>query len=297
MAGGFQFCIFDPEGDYENLEDAIGVGDVKLPPSEEQVGELLQNPAHNVVVNTLGVGLNERPSFFIQLAPKLVSLKARTGRPHWLIVDEAHHLMPAAQNSNSVSLPKEGTILITVHPDEIAEDALKTLNVIIALGPQALSILEQISQIIGDPLPEFSMKPPSENEALLWQRSPTSIIKTIRADKPKQQHKRHTRKYALGDLSEEFCFYFRGPKGALRLKAQNLMIFLQIAEGVDDPTWMHHLKKKHYSDWFKTHIKDDVLAEAAVKIESNKALSPAESRQAIADLIKKRYTAPASAKD
>jgi len=296
VLNSFQFCIFDPEGDYEKLEDAIGVGDGKLPPSQEQVIELLQDPSHSVVVNTLGVELKERPSFFIQLAPKLVSLKASTGRPHWLIIDEAHHLIPAVQNNTSVSLPKEGTILITVHPDEIAADALKALNVIIILGPKAPAILEQMSQIIGEPLPHL-VRSPSENELLSWQRTPTSIIKIIKADKPKQQHKRHTRKYAHGDLDEEFCFYFRGPNDTLHLKAQNLMIFLQIAEGVDDATWMYHLQRKDYSDWFRIHIKDDSLAEAATQIESDHSLSAVQSRQAIADLVKKRYTAPASAQE
>lgn len=296
-ANGFQFCIFDPEGDYEKLENALGVGGVKLAPIQEQVIELLQDPAHNVVVNTLGVDLNDRPSFFVQLAPKLLSLKASTGRPHWLIIDEAHHLIPAAQNHISVPLPKEGTILITVHPDEIAADALKTLTIIIALGPQALTILEKVSQIIGEPLPSSSIKAPSDNEVLIWQRLPISIIKTIKPDKPKQQHKRHTRKYAEGDLSDEFCFYFRGPKDALNLRVQNLMIFLQIAEGVDDETWMHHLRRKDYSDWFRVHIKDDNLADAAARIENDRSLSAIQSKHAIADLIKKRYTAPASAKN
>lgn len=38
---GLQFCIFDSEGDYEKLENARGVGDIKSPPSLEQVCELL----------------------------------------------------------------------------------------------------------------------------------------------------------------------------------------------------------------------------------------------------------------
>lgn len=294
VANGFQFCVFDPEGDYENLENAIGVGEIKSPPSQKQVIELLEDPARNVVVNTLGVELKDRPSFFVQLSSKLMSLKASTGRPHWLIIDEAHHLMPTAQNNTSISLPKEGVILITVHPDEIAIDALKTLNVIITLGSQAPTILKKMSQIIGEPLPDSSIKAPSDSEVLIWERKPTSVIKTIKADKPKQQHKRHIRKYAMGDLSEEFCFYFRGPKDELNLKAQNLMIFLQIAEGVDDATWMHHLRQKDYSNWFQTHIKDDTLAEAAAQIEGDSSLSAAESRLAIFDLIKSRYTAPAS---
>lgn len=297
VANDFQFCIFDPEGDYEKLENAIGVGEFKSPPLQQQVIDLLQDPLQNVVVNTLGVELKDRPSFFIKLAPQILSLKASTGRPHWLIIDEAHHLIPAAQNHISIQLPKDGTILITVHPDEIAADALKALSIIITLGPQALSILEKVSQILGESLPGSSFRKPSDDELLIWQRSPISMIKTIRADKPKQQHKRHTRKYAEGDLSDEFCFYFRGPYNALNLRAQNLMIFLQIADGIDNATWMHHLRQKDYSDWFRIHIKDDILAEAASAIENNHTLSPIESRQAIADLVKKRYTAPASAKN
>lgn len=294
---GFQFCIFDPEGDYEKLENAIGVGDGKSIPSQEQVLELLQDPTRSVVVNTLGVELKERPTFFLQLAPRLVSLKGRTGHPHWLIIDEAHHLMPAAQKDSSVSLPKEGTILITVHPGEIDENALKDLSVMIIFGPKAPTTLKMISRIIGDPLPALPVSAPKENEVLIWQRHPASIIKIVRVEKPKQQHKRHTRKYAEGNLSDEFCFFFKGPNNALNLKAQNLMIFLQIAEGVDDATWMHHLQKKDYSDWFRNHIKDNKLAEATVQIENDQSLSPAQSRQAIADLVRKDYTAPASTSD
>jgi hydroxymethylpyrimidine pyrophosphatase-like HAD family hydrolase/energy-coupling factor transporter ATP-binding protein EcfA2 len=295
-ANGFQFCIFDPEGDHENLENAITIGEIKSPPSKKQVMDILRDPTRNVIVSTLGIELSERPSFFIQLSPQLISLKANCGRPHWLIIDEAHHLIPAAKES-IISLPKEGVILITVHPNEIAVETLKALNVVISLGPHAWDILEQVSQIIGESLSDFSDQTPSENELLIWQRTPTSMIKILKAKQPKQEHKRHTRKYAEGDLSEEFCFYFRGPNNALHLKAQNLIIFLQISEGIDDATWMYHLKRNDYSDWFRTHIKDNALAEAAKQIEQDTSLSANQSKQAIANLVKERYTAPASAKD
>ena len=42
-------------------------------------------------------------------------------------------------------------------------------------------------------------------------------------------------------------FYFRGPENALNLRAQNLMIFLQMAAGVDEATWLHHLHAGDYS--------------------------------------------------
>src|SRR5688572_22435083 len=90
---GFQFCIFDPEGDYDDLENAVAVGDAATAPENQQVMKLLARPDSNVVVNTLGMTLRERPDFFASLYPELAGLRARTGRPHWLIVDEAHHLI------------------------------------------------------------------------------------------------------------------------------------------------------------------------------------------------------------
>jgi len=50
---------------------------------------------------------------------------------------------------------------------------------------------------------------------------------------------RHHRKYAEGDLRWH-SFYFRGPDGRHNLKAQNLAIFCQIAQGIDEETWLFH---------------------------------------------------------
>jgi hypothetical protein len=38
-------------------------------------------------------------------------------------------------------------------------------------------------------------------------------------------------------------FYFRGPDDKLKLRAQNLAVFVQLAEGVDDETWLFHLRQ------------------------------------------------------
>jgi hypothetical protein len=41
--------------------------------------------------------------------------------------------------------------------------------------------------------------------------------------------------------------YFRGPRAALDLRAQNLSTFLQLAGGVDDDAWLNHLRAGEYS--------------------------------------------------
>ena len=71
--------------------------------------------------------------------------------------------------------------------------------------------------------------------------------------------------------------------------------FEQLAEGVDDDTWMHHLRTGDYSRWFREGTKDEELAREAELIEHDRSLSPRDSRQRILAAIDKRYTAPPDA--
>ena len=66
-----------------------------------------------------------------------------------------------------------------------------------------------------------------------------------------------------------------------------------MAEGIDDQTWMHHLRAGEYSQWFGEAIKDDELAAETRAVELNEALSAQESRERIKEIVERRYTAPA----
>ena len=86
-------------------------------------------------------------------------------------------------------------------------------------------------------------------QALLWERGSGRDPAQVRVVQPELQRRRHARKYSEGELGEDRSFYFRGPDGALSLRVQNLSLFLQIAAGVDDRTWLHHLRAGDYSAW------------------------------------------------
>jgi hypothetical protein len=110
--------------------------------------------------------------------------------------------------------------------------------------------------------------------------------------KSKQQHLRHTRKYAEGRLGEDISFYFRGRDNALNLRAYNLASYLELAKGVDDATWLFHLKRGDYTRWFRDIIKDEELADEA---QSAEAIADSnESRAALTEAIKKRYVVNAA---
>jgi len=136
--------------------------------------------------------------------------------------------------------------------------------------------------------------PSDDDEVLFWRPHGERVPRKVKPLRSKQSHKRHTRKYASGTLGEDISFYFRGPKGNLNPRAQNLLIFVQISDGVDDATWEHHLRSGDYSSWFRAVIKDQELADEAAAIEQDTKLSPDESRRLIREAVTRRYTAPAT---
>ncbi len=292
---GYQFCIVDPEGDYALLEGSIVLGDKERPPTVAGALEVLEQPNRNVVVNLLGLALAERPAFFSRLLPGLQDLRSRTGRPHWIVVDEAHHLLPAPSDLVSVTLPRtlSGMMLVTVHPEHVSPAVLASIDIVLAIGRSADETLRAFGEAVGAPPPATLPGTAGPGEALLWRRRPEARDPVwVRTLAPKSEHRRHVRKYATGELGEDKSFYFRGPAGQLNLRAQNLALFIQLAEGVDDETWLHHLQIQDYSRWFREAIKDEDLAAEAAGVERQTGLAPEQSRELIKAAIERRYTMP-----
>lgn len=293
--GGYQYCLFDPEGDYEGIEGAIVLGNSDHAPSEQEIMQVLQKPSENVVVNLLGVPLADRPGFFSRLLPRLQELRVSRGRPHWLIVDEAHHLLPSDWAKAGLTLPQhwDNLLMITVHPSQVAAAALQSVNVVIAVGASPEHTLAEFCQSVGRACPEAQGGDLEKQEAMVWFVDREQQPIRYRVALASAERKRHRRKYSEGELGEDASFYFRGPERKLNLRAQNLQIFTQMADGVDDETWLHHLRQGDYSRWFREAIKDEELARVAANVEQQKDVSPKDSRGAIKSAIEQRYTSAA----
>src|SRR5262249_27555498 len=91
---------------------------------------------------------------------------------------------------------------------------------------------------------------------------------------------------AVHGFDEARSFYFRGPDHALNLRAQTLPLFLQIAHGVDDATFLHHLRAGDYSGWFRDTVRDAALADATARIEESGADDVAQSRLALDEAVR-----------
>ena len=278
MAAGYQCCIVDSEGDYGGFEGLVSVGTQERAPAVGEILELLAKPSVHVAVSLVAVPVNDRPAFFATLNPRLQELRARTGRPHWIVIDEAHHLFPASWQPAPLTLPRElgGVLMVTANPQQVSPAMLETVDTALAVGKTPERALQPFGRV-----------PPVEiedGEVLAWSNGQAEPLRLVQG----KAQVRHRRKYAAGDLGGE-AFVFRGPQGKLKLRARNLDMFLQMAEGVDEETWMHHLAQRDYSKWFRTVVKDDGLAAEAEQIESG---GGPESRDRIRDAIGKRYTLP-----
>ena len=285
----YQCCIIDPEGDYESLEQAVILGDMNHTPTSKEVFNILENPDTNLVINLVGLAIQERPSFFKNIFTDLQDFRARTGRPHWIVLDETHHLMPAELDTPFSSPSPHSLLMITVHPDHMAADALAAIACVVVIGKSPGERLEAFTNSVGDSLPSFEDHHIQPGEAIFWERYGGALPVRFRIHPNRSERRRHRRKYAEGELGPDRSFYFQGPEGKLNLRAQNLMVFLQLAEGLDPETWMYHLKRHDYSSWARDCIKDKTLASEIREIESNEPLEHGHSLARIKAAIASRY--------
>jgi hydroxymethylpyrimidine pyrophosphatase-like HAD family hydrolase len=291
---GYQCCILDAEGDWTEFERTVLIGEARRAPTVHEVVHALSLPGEQVVVNLVAVRHDDRPRYFAALLPRIQEMRASLGRPHWLVVDEAHHFLPtlAQPALEALSADLSGVAAITVSPGELARPFLERVEAALAVGPHAEETLAAFCAARGLPTPRAVRRRMEKGEAFLWRAGEEALL-WVRLARTRAPHQRHVRKYAEGELPPDRSFYFRGPEKKLNLRAQNLKAFEQLAEGVDDVTWLHHLRRGDSSRWFREEIKDEDLAREAERIEQDESLSPQESRERIRAAIDKRYTLPA----
>jgi hypothetical protein len=180
---------------------------------------------------------------------------------------------------------------ITTKPELLHQSLLDQATTIMAVGQAPHETIHNYASCIKAGLPEIPIADLQKGEALVWHRPSGEAPFLIRTLVPQKILQRHKRKYAIGDMGPD-SFIFTGPEAKLHLKASNLLRFVEIAEGVDDDTWLFHLQRHDYSTWMRNSVNDETLAEQVEKIE-DKEPDAVASRDAIAQLVKLHYTGPA----
>src|SRR5262249_1821204 len=139
-------------------------------PSEGEILTALEKPSANVVASLIGLPLQDRPGFFAALLPRLQELRVQTGRPHWILPDETHHLLPVDWQPAPTMRREElsGMICAPVHPAPVSPAVLATVTVMAALGEDPAGAIGDFARAIHRPPPRVTGKMPASGEALLW---------------------------------------------------------------------------------------------------------------------------------
>lgn len=288
----YQVCLIDPEGDYSTVRGVTPLGNPQRAPSVNEVLSVLEEPAVNLSVNLLGLPLEDRPLYFSQLIPGLLALRVRTGRPHWIVLDEAHHMLPQ-EWGHAASMPQKlgESVLVTVHPDHVTPAVLAPIDVVVAIGHSPERTLGTFARATGHSLPWPAGLESEPGKVVAWFVSDAEAPFAMRPQPGRAERIRHLRKYAEGNMRYR-SFFFRGPDSRHNLRAQNLAVFCQMAEGIDESTWMFHLRNGDYSRWFRDAVKDNYLADEMQRIERRNDLSPEQARHLVRELVAARYTLP-----
>ncbi|HZR69984.1 MAG TPA: HAD family hydrolase [Burkholderiales bacterium] len=285
----YQVCVIDPEGDYVNLQTLVTIGDQHRAPAVAEIMAVLRDPYVHANASLLGIPLADRPAYFADLIPHLQAMRIRTGRPHWLVVDEAHHLLPGHWGHTPQLLSE--SLFLTVHPDRLARSVLASIDVVVAVGSSPDRTLREFTATRGLPPVELPGPCTAKDCVACWFVRSGEAPFAMHVIPGQAERIRHHRKYAEGDVRYK-SFYFRGPAGKHNLKAQNLNVFCQIAEGIGEETWMFHLRRHDYSRWMRDVIKNRDLAAAVQDIEQRGDLGPAQTRALVRAAVEARYTLP-----
>lgn len=188
-AQGYSFCVIDVEGDYGTVAKAVSLGSPSRPPTANEILKLLQGADKSAVVNLSGLPDADRLPFLTALTPKLAELRARSGHPHWVVVDETHHLMPANESSGELAPLGNGesVLHITERPSLVTREVLRATSLFVAMGVGAQTLLEEFCQVSGLALPAERFTELRKGDLVAW-RPATPDAQPFRLNIASPQH-------------------------------------------------------------------------------------------------------------
>jgi hypothetical protein len=184
----YQFCIVDPDGSYEDLEHATSIGQQQESLDLKAVVQLLEKPNQNAHVSLARVAVDERRNVFLKLVAALERLREKSGRPHWLIVDDAEHLLPFGAPQEALPLPADlsGVALITEAPRQLSIAVLRKINALAVVGDRPENTIAEFCEAAGRSAPLVPSLPLATGETVFWRLDSSTGPLWMHVDPPEK---------------------------------------------------------------------------------------------------------------
>jgi hydroxymethylpyrimidine pyrophosphatase-like HAD family hydrolase len=296
---GYCVVVFDPEGDHVGLGRLRGVyvaGAGGHLPSPHELAGFVKHLVTSVVVDLSGTRAADRPGYVRAAQRELEALRADSGLPHWIVIDEAQ--VPLARDGNAGTFfepAASGYCLVTHRTEDLRPEALLAVDVVIALpgdDSQTAALLAAAGALPHSTAAALAREA-GPGQGLLADRSRPGDAAVFTIGHRETAHMRHWHKYSAGWLPAGRRFYFRRDwdtatgvtVGSIAELEHELLV-------CDDEVIAHHSRSADLSRWIGEVLGDRPLAAAVGQIE--KAVhagtaSIAEARIKLIDVIHRRY--------
>ncbi len=294
----YRLCIIDPEGDYLALGPRPRIlvlgHDVPLPDAGA-VPRILRDESMSLVLNLAGLTVPSKAAYVDALLCGLDAVRARSGMPHWTVIDEAHYFFHARSPCTSRLESRTGSfVFVTYRPGlvadvvhasvgahlvtrtEVEEERYFVTSLLQSRGPAGL--------VAADALAEVQM--PRAGLLVEGPAGPRWQVFTPGERVTAQAH--HGRKYADARLAESKAFRFLFTNGDATV-AHNVSEFCAAVRTVPVSSLRLHLLAGDFSRWASGVLGDPELAGGLGKLENTTRAGAPPSRDEILEHLRDRY--------
>jgi len=290
---GYCLCIIDPEGDYRSLEtlpNVLRLGGDEPPPRSRELVRTLRHPDVSVIIDLSKISHQEKSEYLDTLLPLLATLRRRTGLPHKILLDEAHHFLGSSSTSR-IDPELAGYIFVTYRISGLDAAIRATRDAVVFVTHESDPVE---AEVICRLRPGVKITPETFhtltlNEVVMLPGAPESRgrMRRFRLAPRLTAHVRHRTKYLDMPVNESQAFVF-SVQGRPGPRAQSLKSFIELLTTLQPEEIDAHLPRHDFSRWIDDVFRDGSLAASLRAIESQTDDARASVR-AIAEAIRARY--------
>ena len=153
LASSYQCCIIDANVSGLQVPGEVQVfGDAHEVPRLTDILAALDQPTASVAINLAGLGAETRPVFTDALLVQLQALHDRLGRPHVVMIRQAHSCVADGVTAASARLSEVTMIYATAQPERLPARILDSVTVTLNSATQAVTAGGAVGRISG-PVP------------------------------------------------------------------------------------------------------------------------------------------------
>ena len=94
-------------------------------------------------------------------------MRAAVGRPHWIVLDEIHRLLPQVESLAAVR-GRPGLLLATQHPAAVSTAVFSLADIVVAVGASPAETVQSLRAVLPPPDGAFDAFSVLPGDAIAW---------------------------------------------------------------------------------------------------------------------------------